>query len=131
MQVKKRYLLSVLALISLVASFGGSHAIQVRDEDSVKFIQDLPDTSTQTFIAAAATMDGCSEPIVNGEAKTQWPELIGKTADEAKVILQQEAPGFHIQVLGADMMATMDWNCRRIRVWLDDTGKVARKPIIG
>lgn len=68
---------------------------------------------------------------VNGEPKTQWPELVGQTPDEAKAILQQEAPGFHIQVLGPDMMATMDWNCKRIRLWLDNTGRVGRKPIIG
>eukprot|EP00878_Enallax_costatus_P003279 GHUV01003482.1.p1 GENE.GHUV01003482.1~~GHUV01003482.1.p1 ORF type:complete len:133 (+),score=32.02 GHUV01003482.1:237-635(+) len=132
MHVSKASILVILATCAAVVAFlDVAKAVQIRDEDEVKFIQDLPDTRTQTFVAAAAAMDDCPEPQVNGKPKTEWPELVGKTPDEAKAVLERDAPGFKVQVLGPDMMATMEWNCKRIRLWLDKSGKISRKPIIG
>lgn len=66
-----------------------------------------------------------------GEPKFEWPELQGKTADEAKAVLDKEAPGFKIQVIGPDMMATADYRCERIRIWLGKDRKVSQPPRVG
>jgi len=66
-----------------------------------------------------------------GQPKAEWPELQGKTVEEAKAVLQQEAPGFQIQVIGPDMMATMEWRCDRIRLWLDKQQRVSQAPRVG
>lgn len=50
---------------------------------------------------------------VEGQSKVEWPELVGKPAEEARKVLDAEAPGFNIQTIGADMMATMEWRCNR------------------
>ena len=70
-------------------------------------------------------------PAEAGASKTEWPELEGKTAEEAKAALQQEAPGFHIQVIGPDMFATADYRCDRIRVWLNKQQRVSQPPRVG
>lgn len=66
-----------------------------------------------------------------GAPKAEWPELEGKTAAEAKAALEQEAPGFKIQVIGPDMMATADYRCDRIRIWLNKEQRVSQPPRIG
>jgi len=68
---------------------------------------------------------------VNGQPKTEWPELVGKTADEAKQVLEREAPGRRIVVLRPGMCITADYRTDRIKVWLDADGMVARPPRIG
>jgi hypothetical protein len=54
-----------------------------------------------------------------------------KTAAEAKAALEQEAPGFKIQVIGPDMMATADYRCDRIRIWLNKEQRVSQPPRVG
>lgn len=60
---KRAVLAVVLICCVCVALFEAIQGVQVRDEDDVKFIQDLPDTDTQTFVAAAAAMDVCTELV--------------------------------------------------------------------
>jgi hypothetical protein len=50
---------------------------------------------------------------VGGQAKTQWPELVGKPAQEAVDTIKAQAPGFTVQAIGYDMMATADYRCDR------------------
>lgn len=50
---------------------------------------------------------------VGGQSKTQWPELVGKPAQEAVDTIKAQAPGFTVQTIGHDMMATTDWRCDR------------------
>lgn len=73
----------------------------------------------------------CGCGAVNGQPKAEWPELVAKTADEARAVLAAEAPGLTVQVLGPDMMATMDYRTDRIRIWLGSDQRVARPPRIG
>lgn len=67
----------------------------------------------------------------SGKGKNQWPELVGKTADQAKAVLQKEAPEFQIQVIPPDHFATMDYRCERIRIWLNKQQLVSQPPMIG
>jgi hypothetical protein len=51
--------------------------------------------------------------LVGGQSKTEWPELVGKPAQEAVDTIKAQAPGFTVQTIGHDMMATTDWRCDR------------------
>lgn len=68
---------------------------------------------------------------VDGVPKAAWPELVGLPGDEAAAVVRREAPTLQVQVLGAGMMATMDYRCDRVRLWLDEAGRVSRPPRIG
>lgn len=41
------------------------------------------------------------------------------------------APPSVAQVIGPGMMATMEWRCTRIRIWLDKQQRVSQPPMIG
>jgi hypothetical protein len=73
----------------------------------------------------------CFTAAEDGQPKIEWPELQGKTADEAKAVLEKEAPGFKIQVIGPDMMATAEYRCERIRIWLNKQQRVSQPPRVG
>jgi hypothetical protein len=73
----------------------------------------------------------CFAAAEDGEPKIEWPELQGKTADEAKAGLEKDAPRFKIQVIGPDMMATADYRCERIRIWLNKQQRVSQPPRVG
>jgi len=64
------------------------------------------------------------------EPKCQWPELVGKTADEAKEIVQNERPDVQIEVLGKMSPCTMDYREDRVRIVVDDN-KVCMAPRTG
>jgi len=60
--------------------------------------------------------------------KSKWPELVGKTAEEAEAVVKDEAPDVKIQVMPAGSFGTMEYNPGRVRLWLDEDGKVSRAP---
>jgi hypothetical protein len=66
-----------------------------------------------------------------GQPKIEWPELEGATAAAAQAALEKEAPGFRVQVIGPDMMATAEYRCDRIRVWLNKQQRVSQPPRVG
>ena len=59
--------------------------------------------------------------------KSSWPELVGLTATQ----IAQDRPDVAVEVLpqGAPLMP--DYNPRRVRVFLDLYGIVAKIPVIG
>jgi hypothetical protein len=57
--------------------------------------------------------------------------LEGKTAAEAKAAVEKEAPGLRIQVIEPDMMATTDYRCDRIRIWVNMAQQVLQPPRVG
>jgi len=80
------------------------------------------------------TVHGCLAArfaAVDGQPKVEWPELVGKTADEAKQVLEREATGRRVAVLSHGMCITADYRTDRIQVWLNADGTVARPPRIG
>lgn len=80
-------------------------------------------------------------------SKTCWPELIGKTADEAVKTIKEESGrtsismhsqstcsnlGFSkIQVCGPGSRTTRDIDDERVRVYVDEENKVTSQPTIG
>ena len=65
--------------------------------------------------------------------KTEWPELVGKTAEEAKKIIEVEKGHevSQIQVIPSGHMVTMDFRMNRVRMFVDKAGKVKDPPRIG
>ncbi|KAF9595618.1 hypothetical protein IFM89_001491 [Coptis chinensis] len=68
---------------------------------------------------------------VRSGPKTRWPELMGTTAEEAENKIKLDMPRANIQVVPPDHYVTMDFNTRRVRLYVDASGKVARPPQVG
>lgn len=65
------------------------------------------------------------------DQKTQFPEVIGWTGEDAKADLEAKFPDFEIVVVPWDAMLTMDWREDRIRIMVDENGMVKKAPRIG
>lgn len=65
------------------------------------------------------------------EQKSSWPELVGKSADEAKAVIEAEFPGVKVQVVGVNQLVTMDYRFDRVRIAVDANNVVAASPHIG
>lgn len=67
------------------------------------------------------------------EPRSEWPELVGKTGEEAKeVIIATGGPGIKsVDIIPADSMVTSDFRTDRVRIFVDTSGKVARAPRVG
>jgi hypothetical protein len=80
--------------------------------------------------------------------KTCWPELVGKTADEAVQIIKEESGRENdwkflldsiwmilglskIHVCGPGSRTTRDVDDERVRVYVDEENKVTSKPTVG
>lgn len=63
--------------------------------------------------------------------KRKWPELEGKTADEAEAVVKAERPDLTVERISADGMATMDYIDTRVRIKVNAEGVVASPPMIG
>ncbi|XP_077863391.1 uncharacterized protein LOC100378558 [Saccoglossus kowalevskii] len=61
----------------------------------------------------------------------KWPELVGKTGEEAKEVILKEYPDFKVQIIPADHGVTCDYVETRVRIFIEENGKVARPPMIG
>lgn len=65
------------------------------------------------------------------EEKDTWPELIGKTAEEAKAAINAEAPGLHVEILEEGSFVTFDYKTDRVRIFVNQEGKISLAPSIG
>ncbi|UUU44384.1 serine protease inhibitor [Streptomyces sp. NBC_00162] len=61
------------------------------------------------------------------EAKSVWPELTGKSEEEARRQIRAEFPEITVHVVPEGSMVTMDFNEQRVRLFVKD-GKVVREP---
>ncbi|MED6164449.1 hypothetical protein PIB30_090225 [Stylosanthes scabra] len=67
----------------------------------------------------------------NNPMKTSWPELVGSSLEEAKKKIKEEMSEADIQVVPPDSFVTADFRSERVRIYVDDSNKVIRTPIIG
>ncbi|MED6144589.1 hypothetical protein PIB30_017086 [Stylosanthes scabra] len=67
----------------------------------------------------------------NNPKKTSWPELVGSTSEEAKKKIKEEMSEADIQVVPQDSFVTADFRSQRVRIYVDESDKVIRTPIIG
>jgi hypothetical protein len=63
--------------------------------------------------------------------KGSWPELVGKTGEEAKAAIKKERPELDVHVLPNNSMVTMDFRTDRVRIFVDDHKKVTNAPKCG
>ncbi|CAM0958476.1 unnamed protein product [Alopecurus aequalis] len=79
-------------------------------------------SSSNNATAAGIGADGCEEP------RRLWPELVGKTIEEAKAIILKDKPDVDIVVLPVGAPMTRDMKPNRVRIFVDT---VAQVPYIG
>jgi len=58
-----------------------------------------------------------------------WPDLLGQNGETVAEQLRGE--GFTVFVVPEGDMVTMDWNPKRVRVFVDAAGHVAKPPQTG
>jgi hypothetical protein len=60
--------------------------------------------------------------------KRQWPEVVGKTVEEAKAIISKDRPDVFFEVFPVDSAVTEDYCDKRCRLFVDGSKKVAHAP---
>ncbi|UJR35217.1 hypothetical protein I4U23_027983 [Adineta vaga] len=60
-----------------------------------------------------------------------WPDLVGKDGKEAVEIIKRDSGFTNVQIVGPDMMVTMDYRTDRVRVHVNEQGKVSSPPTTG
>lgn len=63
--------------------------------------------------------------------KSQWPELVGKTGEEAKAALLAENPKLRVFTILPNQPVTLDYRLDRVRIPVDENGIVIRAPALG
>lgn len=61
----------------------------------------------------------------------EWMELIGKTGEEAKAIVEKGNPKVRVEILPDDGALPLNVEEDRVRIYVDTEGKVTRVPVIG
>ena len=56
---------------------------------------------------------------------------IGKVGNELKEVILKENPELKVHIVHKDAMVTMDYSTSRIRIFVDDEGKIVQHPTIG
>ncbi|CAF0957923.1 unnamed protein product [Rotaria sordida] len=69
--------------------------------------------------------------MTTSTTKTCWPELVGKTADEAVQAIKEESGLSKVHVCGPGSRTTRDIDDERVRVYVDEDNRVTSQPIIG
>jgi hypothetical protein len=66
-----------------------------------------------------------------GDVKSSWPELLGAPSDAAKQKILTDRPDVHVIVLPDGSIVDGRFDDKRVRVFVNDSGNVAKVPIIG
>lgn len=64
-------------------------------------------------------------------SKTEWPELVGKDAEEATTIIDKEHPGLKIQIIPENSFVICTLEENRVRIFVNRQQTVIRTPHIG
>eukprot|EP00118_Oscarella_pearsei_P004223 m.17674 g.17674 ORF g.17674 m.17674 type:complete len:95 (+) comp27534_c0_seq1:468-752(+) len=60
--------------------------------------------------------------------KPNWAHLVGKTGEEAKEEILKENKDLKVEIMPPNSMATMDYRTDRVRIQVDENGKVSQPP---
>ena len=73
-----------------------------------------------------------ASPLISTESKQNWPELVGNAGEMAKAVIEIERPDLtDIYILPDTAIITMDYNTRRVRIFVDMSGLVSLPPRLG
>lgn len=61
----------------------------------------------------------------------EFPQVVGKSGEEAKAIILHEHPDFNVHVLAEGSPCTMDFRTNRVRVFVNGQGIVTSVPYTG
>ncbi|KAL0432549.1 UNVERIFIED_CONTAM: Subtilisin-chymotrypsin inhibitor-2A [Sesamum latifolium] len=67
----------------------------------------------------------------NGKYKIEWPELLGKTPEEAKAVIGRDNPLVTVVLVPRGTGTTDDFCCNRVWLKLDDKNRIYQVPIVG
>ena len=69
-------------------------------------------------------------PIIDA-GKSQWPELVGKQGQTAVATIERENPLVDAIIVSEGMSVILNFDCKRVWVWVNDYGVVTSVPAIG
>ncbi|UJR08442.1 hypothetical protein I4U23_012712 [Adineta vaga] len=84
-------------------------------------------TERTKFIDVPVILVKKSTPKLN---RQQWPELVGKTGQEAVQTIKQETGFKNVMTINEGSVITMDFCSNRVRVFVNKKGIVSRTPTI-
>uniref|UniRef100_A0A8I6WLJ4 Chymotrypsin inhibitor-2 n=1 Tax=Hordeum vulgare subsp. vulgare TaxID=112509 RepID=A0A8I6WLJ4_HORVV len=58
--------------------------------------------------------------------KTEWPELVGRTIEEAREKIKADRPDLTVKVVPVGDAVTLDFNEKRVWLWVDTVAEVPR-----
>ncbi|CAF0879033.1 unnamed protein product [Rotaria sp. Silwood1] len=64
------------------------------------------------------------------EEPRKWPDLVGKDGKEAVEIIKRDTGFTQVHVVPPNAMVTMDYRLDRVRVHVNEQGKVAYPPTV-
>ena len=79
------------------------------------------------LLASGEAAKSCDEPAMPTN-KEEWPELTGKTGEDAKAAILKDDSKLQVDVLPEGSMVTMDYRLDRVRVFVDDANVVVSVP---
>ncbi|XP_076447125.1 uncharacterized protein LOC143284308 [Babylonia areolata] len=65
------------------------------------------------------------------KCKSSWENLVGKTYDEAAKVIKGENPELEVVKVCPGQPVTRDYRFNRVRIFVDDKGKVSETPKTG
>jgi hypothetical protein len=69
---------------------------------------------------------------MSANAKRSWPELVGLSGESAKPRILSDRPDIQkVQIIPYGSMVTADYRLDRVRIYVDQQGKVTQPPNIG
>ncbi|EWM21885.1 subtilisin inhibitor [Nannochloropsis gaditana] len=71
------------------------------------------------------------DEIFSDKPPKSWPELVGMDGEDAKKQITADMPGLNVIVLPKNSPCTMDYRLERVRVFVDEEGKVVVAPSQG
>ena len=89
-------------------------------------------SSTGWFVVPVARTESAeTTPSIGQTGRTEWPELKGMDAENARRGLAAARPDLMVSVIGTNSIMTMDWRENRVRIRAGANGMVESVPRIG
>ena len=97
-------------------------------EDGLTAERILTIHSLRCLLGPQDDLVGTVEYVPDAESRGPWPDLVGKSADEAKEFFEKSFPDLKVVVMNENSMMTMDYRIERVRIMVNDEGVVTKVP---
>lgn len=82
-------------------------------------------------LAVVCCVGAMSDMNMDMNDLSQWVGSVGSVGEAVATEIRSTYPEMKVQVVPHEAMVTMDYNPSRVRVFVDNEGKVVRKPQCG